>query len=132
MLCSQPAATRTCGRESGDFTTRRLEDWFPDEPVWVVTFNHENVVTVVTMHSEAIAVGLSGLARRNLDVAEQSITGFAVSMEPLGARTKRAKPATTPDTRPNEVRDCGGVDGIRTWSLRECQVGFPRSAIGPE
>ena len=61
------------GTESADFNPHRLEGWFPEEPVWLVGFDHENVATLVTMDAEAITVGLSGRARRDLDVAEQSI-----------------------------------------------------------
>ena len=61
------------GTESADFNPHRLEDWFPDEPVWWVAFDHDNVATLLTMQAEAIAVGLSARARRDLDVAEQSI-----------------------------------------------------------
>lgn len=41
--------------------------------MWCVGFAHESIVTIVTMDSEPIAVGLSGRARRELDLAEQSI-----------------------------------------------------------
>ena len=61
------------GTESADFTPYRLDGWFPDEPVWCVGFAHENIVTIVTMDGEPISVGLSGRARRELDLAEQSV-----------------------------------------------------------
>jgi hypothetical protein len=61
------------GTESADFNPHRLEDWFPDEPVWWVAFSHDSIGTLVTMHAQPLAVGLSGRARRDLDVAEQSI-----------------------------------------------------------
>ena len=61
------------GTESADFNPFRLDGWFPDEPVWCVGYAHENIVTIVTMDSQPMTAGLSGRARRELDLAEQSI-----------------------------------------------------------
>ena len=61
------------GTDTADFNPHRLDGWFPEEPVWLVSFSHENIATLVTMDAEPIAVGLSGRARRELDLAEQSI-----------------------------------------------------------
>jgi hypothetical protein len=61
------------GTPSADFNPLRLDAWFPDEPVWLVSFDHENIATIVTMDAQAITVGLNGRIRRELDFAEQSI-----------------------------------------------------------
>src|SRR5882672_9498468 len=37
------------GTPSADFNPIRMHSWFPDEPVWFVRFDHEDIFTAVTL-----------------------------------------------------------------------------------
>jgi hypothetical protein len=63
------------GSPSGDFSPVRLDDWFPEEPVWFVRFNHPNIATVVVIDAKPVDAGLEARRRRQRDYDEQTITG---------------------------------------------------------
>ena len=88
------ARTRASG--VGDFNPHRLEDWFPDEPVWLVSFGHDNVATLVSMHAEAIHVGSSAVpGERWCECKRRPARSSAVEIkhgvELLGMSTRRAR-----------------------------------------
>lgn len=61
------------GSSSADFNPVRLDGWFPDEPVWLVSFDHPAIGTVVVAEGTALGVGMFGRSQRQLDHDEQSI-----------------------------------------------------------
>lgn len=61
------------GHPSGDFSPRRLDGWFPDEPVWFVGFDRPGIATTVVMDAEPVVAGLEARRRRQRDHDEQTI-----------------------------------------------------------
>ncbi|MCA9710988.1 MAG: hypothetical protein KDK70_34420 [Myxococcales bacterium] len=56
------------GTPTADFGSKRLDAWFPDDPVYAVTFVHPGIVTVVIESVERdFAAGLLGRAARQKD-----------------------------------------------------------------
>lgn len=65
------------GTPSGDFSTARLRGWYPDDPVWFVTFDHPRIATIVELEGSDVAVGLTGRSRRQQDHEERRIVDLA-------------------------------------------------------
>ena len=61
------------GSPSADFNTSRLDNWFPEEPVWFVGFDHPDLATVITTDAPEVSAGLQARACRDLDHDELSI-----------------------------------------------------------
>jgi len=61
------------GSPSADFNPVRLDGWFPDEPVWFVTFDHPAIATIVVHEGSDLAIGLRGRSLREADHDEQRV-----------------------------------------------------------
>lgn len=61
------------GTAAADFTSRRLDNWFPDEPVWFITYDRPSIVTILVTPGNDIRVGLEGRSRRQRDHDEGAI-----------------------------------------------------------
>ena len=55
------------GTSSADFNTSRLEGWFPDEPVWFVSFDHPAIATIIESEGSDLAVGMMARSLRQQD-----------------------------------------------------------------
>lgn len=56
------------GSPSADFNVVRLEQWFPDDPVYFVTFDDPRIAAVIIDEVEAeVTAGLLGRAARDAD-----------------------------------------------------------------
>ena len=55
------------GSPSADFNPARLDGWFPDDPVWFVTFDHEAIATILVGEGTDLAMGLQGRSLREAD-----------------------------------------------------------------
>jgi hypothetical protein len=62
---------------SADFAASRLDTYFPDEPIWAVTYGYpENMATLLLDDSNnALTIGLAGRARRQDDCGAQVVKG---------------------------------------------------------
>ena len=57
------------GTPSADFNPVLLDDWFPGEFIYFVSYDHPSVATIViTDEDDALAAGLEARARRNTDL----------------------------------------------------------------
>ena len=54
------------GTSSADFSTARLAGWFPDDPVWFVTYDHPAIASAVVEESE-LAAGMFARSLRQED-----------------------------------------------------------------
>lgn len=74
------------GGPAGDFSVARLDEWFPDEPVYFVTFDDPRVAAVVIDDVDSeLAAGLLGRAAREDDLESQAVVevrGFDGSRAP--------------------------------------------------
>ena len=61
------------GTSSADFNTARLDGWFPDAPIWFVSFDHPSIATVIESDGADLAVGLIARAQRQQDHDEQTV-----------------------------------------------------------
>jgi hypothetical protein len=80
------------GSPSGDFNPSRLTGWYPDEPVWLVGFDHPGIMTIVTHDGGDLAAGLDARARRDRDHDEQAIVlvrGFDGAIDRPGSSDVR-------------------------------------------
>jgi hypothetical protein len=75
------------GSSSGDFTVRRLSGWYPDEPVWFVTFESPEIAAIVIGEFSDLAAGVIGRMLRN---------GDHESMQLVAVRNFRGESATSP------------------------------------
>jgi hypothetical protein len=56
------------GGPSGDFSVSRLSGWYPDEPVWFVSFDAPDLAAVVIVPASSdLVAGLAGRSVRNSD-----------------------------------------------------------------
>lgn len=57
------------GTPSADFNPVLLDDWFPGEFIYFVSYDHPSVATIVIAdEDDALAAGLEARARRNTDL----------------------------------------------------------------
>jgi len=61
------------GTPSADFNSTRLDTWFPDEPVWFITYDHPAIVTILSSDGTDLAAGIAGRSRRQQDHDERKI-----------------------------------------------------------
>jgi hypothetical protein len=61
------------GSPSADFNPARLDGWFPDDPVWFVTFDHEAIATIVVGEGDDLTIGLRARSLREDDHDEQRV-----------------------------------------------------------
>ena len=61
------------GTSSADVNPSRLDGWFPEEPVWFVSFDHPAIATVVVVESSDLAAGMMARGLRQQDHDEQRI-----------------------------------------------------------
>ena len=61
------------GTPAADFNSSRLDNWFPDEPVWFVTYDHPSIITILVSDGDDLRAGLEGRSRRQQDHDETSI-----------------------------------------------------------
>lgn len=54
------------GTPAADFNTARLEGWYPDEPVWFVSYAHSALATIIVEPDE-LSAGLGARALRQQD-----------------------------------------------------------------
>lgn len=57
------------GTSSADFNPTHLANWFPGEHVYLVTYDHPNIATVVVEGVDRLSAGLAARARRDADHA---------------------------------------------------------------
>ena len=51
----------------------QLDGWFPETPIWFVTFDHEAIATIVDTATNELGAGLTGRGLRQQDHDEQRI-----------------------------------------------------------
>ncbi|MFN0246066.1 MAG: hypothetical protein ACKV2T_04110 [Kofleriaceae bacterium] len=61
------------GSPSADFNPARLDGWFPDDPVWFVTFDHAAIATILVAEGNDLAIGLRARSLREDDHDEQRV-----------------------------------------------------------
>lgn len=61
------------GTPAGDFNPTRLEGWYPDHPVWFVSYDHPRIATVIELEATDVAAGLTARSHRQLDHDERKI-----------------------------------------------------------
>jgi hypothetical protein len=61
------------GTPSADFNVVQLDGWFPETPIWFVTFDHEAIATIVDTATNELGAGLTGRGLRQQDHDEQRI-----------------------------------------------------------
>ena len=61
------------GTPSADFNTARLDGWFPDDPVWFVSFDHPAIATIVTIEASELVAGMTARQLRQQDHDEQKV-----------------------------------------------------------
>ncbi len=55
------------GTPSADFNSSLLDGWFPDEPVWFVSYDHEAIATIVVGEGTDLSMGLAARSQREAD-----------------------------------------------------------------
>ena len=62
------------GTPSADFNPVLLDEWFPGEFIFFVSYDHPSVATIVIAEDDdALSAGLEARARRNADIDARSI-----------------------------------------------------------
>ena len=61
------------GSSSADFNSTRLASWFPDEPIWFITYDHPKIVTILASDGNDLSAGLAGRTRRQQDHDEGTL-----------------------------------------------------------
>jgi hypothetical protein len=61
------------GSASADFRTSRLDGWFPDAPIWFVSFDHPAIATVIESEGGDLEIGLMARSLRQQDHDEPTI-----------------------------------------------------------
>jgi len=63
----------TVGTESADFSAIRMSSWYPEEPLWMVSFATPDIATIVSNDGSDLTAGLDGRQRRQQDHDEQKL-----------------------------------------------------------
>ena len=61
------------GSPAADFHTARLDGWYPDDPVWFVSYDHPAIATIILHGGAELAAGILARGHRQQDHDEQQI-----------------------------------------------------------